>query len=142
MAFVLALVGSLCWGIAPVFGKLGLTRVEPSTGLAIRTLMAAVVVSGWLVGTGRAQELKEVPWQAWALIAAEGLLATLFGDLAYYAALKWGAAIDVTLVLASAPLITLWAAAAFLAEEVTWPRLAGAAFIVCGLLLVGAGPRA
>lgn len=138
---LLALFGAICWGIAPVFGKLGLARVDPSLGLAVRTLMAAMLASLWLVGTGRFDQVREVPPDAWVLIGLEGVLATLVGDLAYYAALKWGAASDVALVLASAPLVTLWVSASFLAEEMTWARLAGAVCIVVGLILVGTGPR-
>lgn len=33
----LGLAGAFCWGLAPIFGKLGLRDVHPMDGLAART---------------------------------------------------------------------------------------------------------
>lgn len=140
-ALLVALFGTICWGIAPVFGKMGLAQVDPATGLAARTLFAGTLVLSWLLATGRVQDLQQVPAGAWVLIGAEALLATLVGDLAYYAALKWGNASQVTLVMSAAPLVTLWVALLFLGEELTWHRLVGALLIMTGVVLVGVQPR-
>ncbi len=61
IALLYALAAALCWGIAPVFGKLGLSRVDPVIGLAARTLVAGGLVCGWLLTSGRLQQLREVP---------------------------------------------------------------------------------
>lgn len=138
---LVALLGTICWGIAPILGKLGLARVDPATGLAIRTLIAAGFIAGWLVATGHVREIRVVPHSAWPFIAGEALLATLIGDLAYFAALKWGEVSDVATVMAASPLVTLWAAFVFLNEEMNWPRLLGALMITMGLFLVGIQAR-
>lgn len=133
----MSVLGMLCWGVAPVFGKLGLGRLDPMTGLSLRTMIAAGVVGGWMILSGQLQRLQPISKETWILIGLESLFATLLGDLAYFAALKWGNTAEVSLIMAASPLITMCIALAFLGEEVTWPKLVGSALIVGGLLLIG-----
>lgn len=133
---VLALFGAVCWGLAPVAGKVGLATIDPVVGLALRTLMASALVLGFLTGTGGWNHLDAIPWRAWLPIGIEALLATLAGDLAYYAALKHGDASAVALVMAASPLVTVAAAAWWLGEPLSWPRILGAVLIVAGVALV------
>lgn len=135
--FTLALFGAICWGLAPVAGKVGLAGVDPVVALALRTLMASALVFGFLAGTGSWSYLDAIPLRAWLPIGVEALLATLAGDLAYYAALKHGDASAVALVMSASPLVTVAAAAWWLGEPLSWPRLAGAVLIVAGVILVG-----
>lgn len=138
-ALLAALLGMICWGIAPIFGRLGLRGVDPLTALVGRTFIAALLIGSAALGSGRLHSLLDVPMRAWLLIALEAIFATLVGDLFYYAALKWGGAAQTTLVLSAAPLITLWAGWQFLREPLTVPRLLGAALIIAGVALVGIG---
>lgn len=133
----LALFGALCWGVAPIFGKLGLERTDPATGLAARTLVAASLMGSWALASGRLFAVQQIPPRAWMLVALEGLLGTLLGDLAYYASLKWGDAGEVSLVMASAPLVTLLLAGSFLQVPMSWQQGIGAVFIVSGVVLLG-----
>lgn len=139
---LVALFGALCWGIAPIFGKIGLARVDPVAGLCLRTLIASGIVAGWLLVGGGLRTIETVSSRASLFIAAEAVLATLVGDLAYYAALKWGGAAQVALVMSAAPLFTLVTAVLCLRETATWAQVVGAVFIVCGLFLVSLGPPA
>lgn len=138
---LVALFGALCWGIAPIFGKMGLARVDPIAGICLRTLIASGIVAGWLLVSGGLQTMETVSSRAWLFIALEAVLATLVGDLAYYAALKWGGAAQVTLVMSTAPLFTLLIAVVYLQESTTWAQVIGAVLIVCGLFLVSLGPQ-
>lgn len=134
---MLAVLGALCWGLAPVAGKVGLAGVEPVVGLALRTLMASALVLGFVMGSGAWGQLERVPVGSWLPIGIEALLATLAGDLAYYAALKQGHASTVAVVMAASPLATVAAAALWLREPVSWQVVVGAALIVAGVALVG-----
>lgn len=134
---MLAVLGALCWGLAPVAGKVGLAGVEPVVGLALRTLMASALVVGFVMGSGAWGQLERVPVGSWLPIGIEALLATLAGDLAYYAALKQGHASTVAVVMAASPLATVAAAALWLREPVSWQVVVGAALIVAGVALVG-----
>ncbi|HHV62859.1 MAG TPA: EamA family transporter [Firmicutes bacterium] len=137
---LLALIGAICWGIAPIFGKLGLTRVDAMSALCVRTLMAGLMVVFWLFISGRVCVFRYVLPRSYFFIALEAILATLIGDLAYYAALKRGNAGPVMLIMSTSPLVTLAMAMIFLGEDPTWEQLVGGILIVCGLLLI-AGPR-
>ncbi|MFZ5597699.1 MAG: EamA family transporter [Bacillota bacterium] len=136
MVFIYSFIGMLCWGIAPLFGKLGLYKVNPTTALSLRTIIAAAVVMGWLIGTRNFSQFAQVPPLFWVFIGIEALLATLFGDLAYFAALKNGNINDVTLILSCSPLITMFFSFLFMGEKMTNIQLMGAFFITLGLAFI------
>lgn len=139
MVFLYAFFGMLCWGLAPLFGKLGLFRMDPVTALSFRTLIAATLVMGWLVGFWKYSHINQiftVPPLFWAFIAIEAVLATLVGDLAYFAALKWGNINYVTLIMSCSPLVTMFFSYFFLNEPVTSAQLIGAFFIITGLVFI------
>lgn len=47
-AFILAILGAICWGIAPMFGKVGLKGIHPLDGLAARTVVTVILVGAGL----------------------------------------------------------------------------------------------
>lgn len=136
MVLFYALLGMVCWGLAPLFGKLGLNNVSPLTALSIRTMVAATFVVSWVIGTRSYSELIHVPVAFWVFIAIEALLATLLGDLAYFMALKYGSVNVVMLVMSCAPLVTMLVNYLFLGDIPSFRQLSGAVLISLGLLLV------
>ena len=42
--YLLAIVTLFFWGIAPIFGKLGLAKINPYTALAIRSFVVAIIM--------------------------------------------------------------------------------------------------
>lgn len=135
LVFILALFAMVCWGLAPVFAKIGLSRVNPLAGLALRTYIATALLTGWVLCSGTFIQIKAIPKQAWVLIGIEGLLVTIIGDLAYYAALKYGEVSFVTLIMSCSPLISIVTAVLFLGEHITLYRLSGTLLIIMGLVL-------
>jgi Predicted membrane protein len=135
MVFILAFIGMICWGVAPLFVKLGLRDIDPLVGLAIRTAFTIIVISGVMLINGSIFELKNVPPKTFLLLAAEALLATLIGDLAYFAAIKRGAVSLVTIIMSSSPLVTIICSVIFLGEQVTSARVIGAALIILGIII-------
>lgn len=136
MVFLYSLLGMLCWGIAPLFGKLGLYKVSPVTALSLRTIIAATLVMSWLVASRGFSQFLQIPPLFWMFIAIEALLATILGDLAYFAALKKGNINDVTLVLSCSPLITMISSYIFFGEMMKNIQLIGALFITVGLIFI------
>jgi transporter family protein len=136
VVFMLALFGTVCWGIAPIFAKIALKNIDPVSGLVLRTIFAASVVSGWVLFSGSFSKIISIPSNSWWLIAVEALLATLIGDLAYYAAIKKGDVSLVTIIMSSSPLITILGAVLFLGEQITLLRLIGASFVILGIILI------
>ncbi len=136
MVFLLALFGMVCWGIAPIFAKIGLKNVDPLSGLVLRTIIASSVVCGWVIFSGSFTKVSSIPANSWWLIAVEALLATLVGDLAYYAAIKKGDVSLVTIIMSSSPLITILCAVIFLGEQISTLRLIGAGLVMLGIILI------
>lgn len=136
MVFWLAIFGMVCWGIAPVFAKIGLNNVNPLSGLVFRTLLAATMIVSWVGISGSIREIKNIPFNACILIALEAILATLVGDLAYYAAIKNGDVSIVTIIMASSPLVTMICATLFLGEQITLIKIMGACFVILGIILI------
>lgn len=134
--FLLSLFGMICWGIAPIFAKMALKNLNPAVGLVFRTLFAASVIACWSLGSGSLRQIKGVSINTWILIAIEAVLATLIGDLAYFAAIKKGDVSLVTIIMSSSPLVTLIFACIFLGEKITLTRIIGAILVVIGVILI------
>lgn len=136
MAIICAIIGMLCWGLAPIFGKLGLSGVHPATALSLRTFIAASMVLGWVMLSRNYHEYSTIPRLFWLFIAVEAILATLIGDLAYFAALKLGNVNQVSLIMSCAPIVTLLTSFFIFGENVSFFQLVGAIFISFGLIMV------
>lgn len=135
--FFLAAFAAVCWGTAPILGKLGLEGLDPLSAISARTLTAAGLVWLWLALTGRRRRLEHLSPRTWGFIALEGISTVFMGDLAYYSALKLGQPAQVALILAGAPLVTLALSAWLFAERVGPVKLLGGLLIAAGVALVG-----
>jgi len=136
MVFFYALVGAFCLGLAPLFGKSALNGVNPITAFALRTVIAAALVTAWFVSTRGVQEFTSLPVSFWVVITIEAVLAALLGALAYFYALKQGNINEVALIMACAPLITISLSYFWLGEIVSKNQLVGALFITIGLVFI------
>jgi bacterial/archaeal transporter family protein len=136
MVIMLAVAGMICWGIAPIFAKIGLKNVNPLAALTLRTIFAASLVLSWVLIDGTVTQVRHIPRSSWLLIGIEAILATLVGDLAYFAAIKKGDVSLVTIIMSSSPLVTILCAVIFLGEQITLFRVIGAGFILCGIVLI------
>jgi len=130
-----AFIGMVCWGITPVFVKLGLKSLDPHIGLAIRTATTTLILSGWMISDGSFSKLGEVPFAALLFLMIEAVLATFVGDLAYFAAIKRGDVSLVAIILSCSPLVTVLISMIFLKEAVTATRIMGAVLIIAGIFL-------
>lgn len=126
----------LCWGIAPIFGKVGLGGSDPLAALAIRTYISAGMVTTWAIRSGAMSQVADIKPKSYIFLGLEGLLAAFAGDLAYYYALKHGDVSFVTLIMSCSPVVSLIAAFLFLQERLSAARLFGSLLIVIGLVLI------
>jgi transporter family protein len=136
MVYFFAVIGMICWGISPIFAKLGLKDLNPFVGLSIRTLFTAGLILLWMTLSGSFVELRHIPPRTLLLLVIEAVLATLIGDLAYFAALKQGSASIVMLIMACSPVVTILCSVLFLHERLTFVNLLGACLAVIGLILI------
>lgn len=136
MVYILAVIGMICWGVAPVFVKIGLKDINPLVGLSIRTFFTAGVIALWMIINGSIVELKNIPLKTFVLLAIEATLATLIGDLCYFSAVKRGSVSVVTLIMSSSPLVTVLCSVLLLGEKITVWRIVGACFIIMGITMI------
>ncbi|HEX7713963.1 MAG TPA: EamA family transporter [Bacillota bacterium] len=136
-AFLLALFGALCWGLAPLFGKVGLRGLNPLDGIVARTMITVLFIIGLAFASGFIHRVGTIPAKRWFLLAAEAFLATFAGDIAYYGAIKKGEIGQTAIIMAAAPLFTLWVGWYFLGEQLSPMKLVGAGLIIIGLILIG-----
>ena len=134
--YTIGLLTMVLWGIAPVFGKIGLNQLEPLPALFIRSAMVTTILAAFIIIKGRWPEIANASGYDVMFIMLEGLCAALFGQLAYYYAIKIGDISRVSLIDAGAPLITLLLAVIVLSEKITFYKLAGAAAILFGIVLL------
>jgi len=131
-----ALLAMLCWGIGPIFSKLGLTKIEPFTALTIRMVaVAGIMILAGLI-TGKFSAVAQVNWRAASFIIGEGILAALLGQLAYYYAIKGGEVSLVSPLVAAFPLVTVVLALLFLGENPSVHKIVGAMLIIAGVVII------
>lgn len=133
---LLALIASVCWGLAPVAAKKALFDVSPAVGMLVRSIFAACLVSVWMLMTGQYRDLAGTGTRALGWLVIEALLASVVGDALYFYALQKGQAGQINLIMSAAPLFTLITAAVVLGEPVTPGKLLGAAMVIVGLLII------
>jgi transporter family protein len=132
---ILAFVGMICWGITPLFVKLGLKDIDPHIGLAIRTATTTIILTGWMVADGSFSRLTAVPVSALIFLIIEAFIATFVGDLAYFAAIKNGSVSLVAIILSCSPLVTMLLSMLFLHEAVTAAKVIGSLLIISGIVV-------
>ncbi|MGI5850033.1 MAG: EamA family transporter [Christensenellales bacterium] len=130
-----AFIGMICWGITPLFVKLGLKDIDPHIGLAIRTATTTIILSGWMICDGSFARISQVSTVALIFLVLEAIVATFIGDLAYFAAIKNGQVSLVSIILSASPLVTILLSMIFLNEAVTVTRIIGSFLIIVGIFL-------
>lgn len=135
-SYTYAFVGMLLWGIAPIFAKLGLSKVEPVIGLFMRSVVITTLLVGWVLASGQMGKLADVTGRDWLFLGLEGIFASLLGHLAYYLALKYGEVSVVSPIMAGFPVVTALIAVMFLGERFTLIKLGGVIFILLGVFLL------
>lgn len=135
-AYVMATLAMLLWGLAPIFGKLGLANANPLTALTIRSLVISAILLVIATATGQWKSLLQVAPREASFLALEGICAALLGQLAYYYALKFGDVSQVTPVVAAFPIVAILLAVTVLGEQITATKVIAAVLISAGVVLL------
>jgi transporter family protein len=133
---IFALLAAFFFGLAPIFGKLGLDGVNPVLALCIRSFVMTGIMLVWLLINTDINPITNVSPKAWGLIALEGICAALVGQLFYYIALKSGDPSIVVPLIATFPLFTFIIATIFLGDKITITKVGGLAFILMGIFMI------
>ncbi len=112
--------------------------VSPTASTAVVTSSAAVVFAGVVLGRGAHLPQTSTGWLAVAGIA---LVCTVMAVALFLAGLERLGAVRASVYSTLEPATTLVLAATLLGEEVTGPRIAGAALILAAVVLLARGER-
>jgi transporter family protein len=132
-----ALLAALLWGSAPVLEKLGLVKISPLAGLAIRTITITVILVVIALFTDMAKEIVRVDSRSLFFLVVSGIIAGLLGMLAYFKALKCWEASRVVPIVGAYPLFAFLFALLFLGEKLTLQKALGVLLVVSGVFLLG-----
>ncbi len=135
-AYLLAGIAMVLWGVAPIFGKMGLGGTHPLAALTIRSVVTSIILLITVTAMGKWGSVTGIAAKDALYIILEGLFAALLGQLAYYYALKYGEVGRVAPVVAAFPLVALILGIIFFGEELTLTKIAAAALIFSGIVLL------
>lgn len=135
-AYLFAAIAMLFWGIAPIFGKLGLGSTQPLVALTIRSLVISAILLITVTLSGQWDNVFKITSKDATYIALEGICAALLGQLAYYYALKFGEVSRISPIVAAFPLVALLLGVVILEEKITICKVIAAFFIVGGIALL------
>lgn len=135
-AYLLAGIAMVFWGIAPIFGKLGLGDTQPLAALTVRSVIISLLLLVTVTVKGQWGFVAEVTATNAMYIALEGICAALLGQLAYYYALKLDEVGRVSPIVAAFPLVAVFLGIAFLGEKVTIYKILASVLIIAGVVLL------
>ncbi|MBD3172300.1 EamA family transporter [Candidatus Bathyarchaeota archaeon] len=130
------LLAVMFWGIAPIFGKLGLEKISPILAISIRSFGISIILLIVLLVSGQIQGVWNMNRRSAGLILAEGICAGLLGHFAYYYALKAGEVSYTVLLARSAPIVTVILSYVILGDRLTPIQIGGVALILTGSILM------
>ena len=134
---LLLIVTAVLWGTTPVLEKIGLGKVDPITGVTIRSIAVTLALLAYVTLTGKLKQVFTADMKTIAIFSVTGIMAGLLGMVTYFIALKKGATSQIVPIAATYPLVTAILSVLILGEHVTLMRLLGTIFIIVGIWFVG-----
>jgi transporter family protein len=131
----LALLSALFAALVAVFGKVGVSKVDPTLATAVRAVIMAAVLVVFALGIGRTSHLHELDRRALLFIVLSGL-AGAASWLCYFIALRLGPAPGVAALDRLSVVFVLIFALAFLGQAFTWKAALGALLLTIGAVLL------
>lgn len=122
-------------GFTSVIAKLGLTGISGELGLALRTVVVFVLVSGFALAVVPRTELAALTPSNLGWLALSGVTTTL-SWVFYYKALKLGEVSTIALIDKGSFIVAVLLAWLLLREQITLRVVAGSTLILAGLLVV------
>ncbi|HMA68219.1 MAG TPA: DMT family transporter [Desulfosalsimonadaceae bacterium] len=132
-----ALITAMAWAGSAIINKFLTTRIDILSLNTVRLWVGAVILTAFIVFTGRMDTLLATPLSRMLLIAVAGLISFSIGDTAYIKSLSF---IDVSrgfpIAQCTFPVLTMFVAIFFLNEPFTLVNITGGFLVVGGVYLV------
>lgn len=135
----LGLIAALGGAGVAVLGKVGLVGVDPTLATTARSIVMTVVLLMASLASGSFGGLSGLDVRAWTFVVLAGLAGAI-SWLAYFAALKIGAAAQVASIDRLSLAFVVLFSSAFLGERYGWRGWVGVTLVVIGILLVASDP--
>jgi transporter family protein len=135
----LGLIAALGGAGVAVLGKVGLGGVDPTLATTARSIVMTVVLLMASLASGGLRGLTSLDVRAWTFVVLAGFAGAI-SWLAYFAALKIGAAAQVASVDRLSLAFVVVFSSAFLGERYGWRGWVGVVLVVIGILLVASDP--
>ena len=137
-SFSWALCAAFCWGVAPLFEKMGLRgSTDPVVGVVVRSVGVLLGTLCFLPFMSRiSTSLAEMTPRTWIFLGLGGLIASVIGQLCFYHALKTGDVSRVVPLGASYPVLACIIGILFLREPMSWSKVSGIVLVVAGTFLL------
>jgi transporter family protein len=131
----LALGSALFASLVAIFGKIGVSSVDPTVATSVRAIIMAVFVFLIVLGTGKISSLSQITSKEFIWILASGIAGAI-SWIFYFWALKFGPAGKVATIDRLSLVFVVFLAAIFLAEKISWKTGLGVILVVIGAYLV------
>ena len=134
--FVYALLAALSFGLAPIFAKVGLRKINSETAIVIRQIFVALTLFSITLCTGKMGKLLKADPRSMVFIIMSGIFAGILGTYFTYKSIEIGEVSRVVGVSAAYPLVTFILAGLLYWEQFSLVKLSGIACIVFGVFLL------
>jgi len=133
--FILAVLDAFFAALVAILAKVGLQGVDSNVATAMRAVIMAVFIVGFVVAMGKGPQLTQLTSRDMVFIMLSGVAGAI-SWLLYFAALKMADASKVAPVDRASILFVLVLSALLLGEQVTLKTAIAGALIFIGVLLL------
>jgi len=133
--FVWALLSAVFAAATAIFAKIGIQGVDSDLATLVRTAIIIVVLTAFVMATGKWSNPFELPSHTWIFLGLSAL-ATGASWVCYFRALQLGDASQVAPVDKFSVVLVALFATAFLGERPSLREWAGIALVACGVLVL------
>jgi len=133
--FILAVLDAFFAALVAILAKVGLQGVDSNVATAVRAVIMAVFIVGFVVAMGKGPQLTQLTSRDMVFIVLSGVAGAI-SWLLYFAALKMADASKVAPVDRASILFVLVLSALLLGEQVTLKTAIAGALIFIGVLLL------
>lgn len=131
-----ACLACLCWGIAPLFEKIGLRQANPVWAIIVRSTLTSVFLLSFVTVQKTPVDLKNWSTDTWVTVLLGGVISVLLAQSFYFKALQGGSVSQIIPIVGAYPLVSALLAYLFLGESLSIAQLAGVALVVVGIILL------
>ena len=135
-AWLYAALACLCWGIAPIFEKVGLREAHPVWAIIVRSTLTSVFLISFVLLKREPVELRTWSAFTWTYVLLGAVISVLLAQAFYFQALKLGEVGKVVPIVGAYPMVSMLLALVLLREPLTIAKLVGGLLVAAGVWLL------